>query len=169
MKITTRQFHSWFRPLTLRGNAWFVMDSCPTTNSTNIALVSAHSVGSAVLATRDAETAVGQWKSGECFTKNFLLSSHTQKIWLYLIRIIRTYLLQSLFTVTSLFCNVNIHADLCTIVSNIPHAKQPYAYRRCSNYIFILDWTSDFNRLRKDTYKTKQETFKFWNLLRRLY
>ena len=105
----------------------------------------------------------------ECFTKNFLFSSHTQKIWLYLIRIIRTYFIQNSFTVTSLFCNVNIHADLCTIVSNSPHAKQPYANRRCSNYIFILDWTSDFNRLRKDTYKTKQETFQFWNLLRRLY
>ena len=34
------------------------------------------------------------------------------------------------------------------------------AYRRCSNYIFILDWTHGFNGLGKDNCKTGQETFK---------
>ena len=35
----------------------------------------------------------------------------------------------------------------------------------CSNYIFILDLTPGFNRLRKDNCKTRQETFKFWDLV----
>ena len=40
------------------------------------------------------------------------------------------------------------------------------ACRRCSNYIFILDLTPGFNRLGKDNYKMKRETFKFWDLVR---
>ena len=37
--------------------------------------------------------------------------------------------------------------------------------RRCSNYIFILDWTPGFNGLVKDNCKTRREIFKFWDLL----
>ena len=37
------------------------------------------------------------------------------------------------------------------------------ACRRCSNYIFILNWTHGFNRLGKDNCKTRGETFKFWD------
>ena len=37
------------------------------------------------------------------------------------------------------------------------------ACRRCSNYIFILDLTPAFNGLGKDNYKTRRETFKFWD------
>ena len=39
------------------------------------------------------------------------------------------------------------------------------ACRRCSNYIFILDWIHGFNRLGKDNCKTGRETLKFWDLL----
>ena len=38
--------------------------------------------------------------------------------------------------------------------------------RRCSNYTFILDLTPGFNGLCKDNYKTRRETFKFWDLVR---
>ena len=37
------------------------------------------------------------------------------------------------------------------------------ACRRWSNYIFVIDLTPGFNRLRKDNLKTRQETFKFWD------
>ena len=40
------------------------------------------------------------------------------------------------------------------------------ACRRSSNYISILDLTPDLNGLGKDNYKTKWETFKFWDLVR---
>ena len=36
---------------------------------------------------------------------------------------------------------------------------------RCSNYIFILDLSPDFNGLGKDNCKTNRETFKFWDLV----
>ena len=39
------------------------------------------------------------------------------------------------------------------------------ACRRCSNYIFILNLTSGFNRLSNNNYKMRQETFKFWDLV----
>ena len=39
------------------------------------------------------------------------------------------------------------------------------AYRRCSNYIFILDLTPGFNRLCEDNCKMRRETFKFWDLV----
>ena len=38
-------------------------------------------------------------------------------------------------------------------------------YRRCFNYIFILDFTAAFIGLGKDNRKTKWETYKFSNLL----
>ena len=37
---------------------------------------------------------------------------------------------------------------------------------RCSNYIFILYLTAGFNRLGKDKCKTRQESVKFWDLVR---
>ena len=37
--------------------------------------------------------------------------------------------------------------------------------RRCSNYIFILDLTHDFNRLGKDNCKTGRKSLKFWYLV----
>ena len=40
------------------------------------------------------------------------------------------------------------------------------AYRRCSNYIFILYLTPGFNRLGKDNCKTRRETFNFRDLVR---
>ena len=40
------------------------------------------------------------------------------------------------------------------------------ACRRCSNYIFILNLTPDFNRLGQNNWKTRRETFMFWNLVR---
>ena len=40
------------------------------------------------------------------------------------------------------------------------------ACRRCSNYIFILNWTHGFNGLGKDNCKSRRESFKCWNLLR---
>ena len=39
------------------------------------------------------------------------------------------------------------------------------ACQHCSNYIFILNLTHGFNRLGKDNCKTRQETFKIWDLL----
>ena len=36
---------------------------------------------------------------------------------------------------------------------------------RCSNYIFILNFTPGFNRLHKDNCKTGRETFKFWDVV----
>ena len=40
------------------------------------------------------------------------------------------------------------------------------ACRRCFNYIFIGDLTPGFDGLGKDNCKTRQETFKFWDLVR---
>ena len=40
------------------------------------------------------------------------------------------------------------------------------ACRRCSNYISILDFTTGFNVLGGDNQKTRQESFKFFNLVR---
>ena len=40
------------------------------------------------------------------------------------------------------------------------------ACRRCSNYIFILNWTPGFNGLGKDNYNMRREAFKFWYLVR---
>ena len=37
--------------------------------------------------------------------------------------------------------------------------------RHCSNYIFILNLTPDFNGLDKDNCKMRWETCKFWNLV----
>ena len=50
----------------------------------------------------------------------------------------------------------------CILVGNkiVDHS------RRCSNYIFILDLTHGFIGLGKDNYKTRQETFKFGDLVR---
>ena len=39
------------------------------------------------------------------------------------------------------------------------------AYRRCSNYILILDWTPGFSGYGKDNFQTIQETFKCWDLV----
>ena len=39
------------------------------------------------------------------------------------------------------------------------------ACRRCSNYIFILDLTPDFNGLGKDNCKMRRKTLKFWDLV----
>ena len=39
------------------------------------------------------------------------------------------------------------------------------ACQRCSNYIFILYITPGFNGLVKDNCKTRQESFKFWDLV----
>ena len=41
-----------------------------------------------------------------------------------------------------------------------------FACRRCFNYIFILDLTPSFNKLRKDKCKMKWDTYTFWNLVR---
>ena len=40
------------------------------------------------------------------------------------------------------------------------------ASRRCCNYLFILDLTPGFNRLRKENCKTRQETYQFLDLVR---
>ena len=40
------------------------------------------------------------------------------------------------------------------------------ACRHCSNYIFILNLTPDFNGLGKDSYKMRREAFKSWDLVR---
>ena len=37
--------------------------------------------------------------------------------------------------------------------------------RRCSNYIFIIDLASGFNRLCKNCCKTRRETFKLWEVV----
>ena len=39
------------------------------------------------------------------------------------------------------------------------------ACRRCSNYIFILDSTPGFIGLGRDNFKTRWESFKFWDLV----
>ena len=46
----------------------------------------------------------------------------------------------------------------CTSVGNV-------IVDHCSNYIFILDLTPGLNELGKDNCKTRQETFKFWDLV----
>ena len=40
------------------------------------------------------------------------------------------------------------------------------AYRRYFNNIFILNWTPGFNGLYKDDCQTRQETFRFYDLVR---
>ena len=41
-----------------------------------------------------------------------------------------------------------------------------FARWRCSNYIFILNLTPDFNGMGKDNHKMRREAFKFWDLVR---
>ena len=43
------------------------------------------------------------------------------------------------------------------------------ACRRCSNYIFIHALTPGFNGLCKDNYRTRRETFQFWDLVRLIW
>ena len=61
------------------------------------------------------------------------------------------------------------------VYSQISNRKQSYwslrcswsiAYRRCSNCIFIMDWTPLFNGLGKGDCKTRRETFQVWYLVR---
>ena len=40
------------------------------------------------------------------------------------------------------------------------------AYRRCSNYNFMLDLILDLNRLHKDNCETRRETSECWDLVR---
>ena len=49
--------------------------------------------------------------------------------------------------------------------SDVVGAAQIGAYRRCSNYIFILDQTPGFSGLGKENCKTRRETFKLWDLV----
>ena len=45
------------------------------------------------------------------------------------------------------------------------YIKEAY---KCSNYIFILDLAYAFSGLGKDNYKTRWETFKFWESSHRI-
>ena len=54
----------------------------------------------------------------------------------------------------------------CTLVGNENVGHSHIACWRCSKYIFILDLTPGFNGLGKDNFKTRGETFKFWDLVR---
>ena len=58
-----------------------------------------------------------------------------------------------------------------TVVGNkiVDRADVVGAYRRCSNYIFILDLTPGFNGLGKGNCKTQREPFKFGDLVDRHY
>ena len=49
--------------------------------------------------------------------------------------------------------------------SDVVGASPRCSCRRCSNYIFMLDLTPDFNVLEKDNCKTRWESFKFWNFV----
>ena len=50
----------------------------------------------------------------------------------------------------------------CTLVGN---KIFDHSYRRCSNYIFILDLAPGFNGLGKSNSNTRRETFKYWDLV----
>ena len=56
-------------------------------------------------------------------------------------------------------------SHLCNI-KFVDHSDVVGAWRRCSNYIFIIDLTPGFNGLDKDNYKSRQHTFKFRDLVR---
>ena len=43
------------------------------------------------------------------------------------------------------------------------------ACQRCSNCIFILNLTPNFNGLSKDNCKTRRETFKFWDVVQLIW
>ena len=49
---------------------------------------------------------------------------------------------------------------------NVYRQTSNIACRRCSNYIFILDWTPGFNGLGKGNWKTRRGTFKMWHYIR---
>ena len=51
----------------------------------------------------------------------------------------------------------------------VDHADVVGAYRRCSNYVFILNLTPGFNGLGKDNCTTRRETLKFGDLVDRYY
>ena len=55
-----------------------------------------------------------------------------------------------------------------TFVGNkiVDHSDVVIACRRCSNYIFILDLTPGFKGLGKDDFKTRWDSFQFWDLVR---
>ena len=57
--------------------------------------------------------------------------------------------------------NIRPYIPLWNIPSNLWYC----ACRRCSNYIFILDLTPDFNWLYTDSCKTRRESYKFWCLV----
>ena len=64
--------------------------------------------------------------------------------------------------------SVEMYRQTCnisrTLVGNkiVDHSD---ACRRCSNCIFIHDLTLGFNGLGKDNFKSRRETFKFWDLV----
>ena len=59
--------------------------------------------------------------------------------------------------------------DYSDVVGASPVGAAPtIACRRCSNYIFILDLTSDFKGFGKGCRKTVRESFKCWDLVRRI-
>ena len=60
----------------------------------------------------------------------------------------------------------NIEAMVICYKISVDHSEvvgPSIACWRCSNYIFILNSTPDFDGLGKDTCKTRCETFKFWD------
>ena len=65
------------------------------------------------------------------------------------------------FNIRRIFCRQWIYWSL--------RCSWSIAWRRCSNYIFILDLTPGFNGLGKDYCETRRETFKFWDLVRLIF
>ena len=96
--------------------------------------------------------------------KEDLTASFYMEIHLVSVKFVNDYQSLKMYSVLpwNLWYNSHISRQNCWSL----RCSWSIAYRRCSNYIFILDWTPGFNRLRKDNCKTRQESIKFWNLVR---
>ena len=88
---------------------------------------------------------------------------HHDKYWVFSdvnAVLFKTYLLDHVCTVLSCITENGLS------VMYLLRCSWSIACRHCSNYIFILDLTPGLNGLGKDNYKTRWETFRFWNLVR---
>ena len=60
--------------------------------------------------------------------------------------------------------NCNMYRKTSNIICRLLRCSWSIACRRCTNYIFILNYTPGFSILHKGDCKTRRATFKFWNI-----
>ena len=90
-------------------------------------------------------------------------------------RVVTVYIKQWMWLINSNLSQTILvkRGNWCRIDAETQEPKREHSYRYnayscrcCPSYIFIIDFTLGFNKLRKDNCKTRRATFKFWNLVR---